>query len=149
MLNSRDKNKNSPGYDNIDGSYETVTEKEILTMPFIFNIILRLDYFLVQWKCAQIIIFYKQQNLKNCVNAYRPISWHSLIWKVYERTLLSHPKLISHAGKLFLIISFDFEDGKTLLNNAINFLHNILGPVKRKEYCSASMLVNLRKVSWV
>jgi len=79
----------APGYDLIDGTIlKNLPRKAIVILTSIFNSMLRLCYFPVQWKYAQIIMIAKPGNPPTEAISYRPISLLPVLSKVFERLLL-------------------------------------------------------------
>ncbi|KAH8394325.1 hypothetical protein KR215_002096, partial [Drosophila sulfurigaster] len=65
-------NKKSPGPDKIDDiTLKTLPLKCIRFLTLVFNAILRLDHFLSQWKCAEIIMILKPNKPEAELSSYR------------------------------------------------------------------------------
>jgi len=79
----------APGYDLIAGTVlKHLPRKAIVLLTSIFNSLLRLCYFPVQWKYAQIIMIAKPGKPPTEASSYRPISLLPIMSKVFERFLL-------------------------------------------------------------
>ena len=65
---SKLNNKKTPGYDKISAKdIKLFPKKAVLYLTLIYNSIMRLQYFPLQWKCAEIVMVpkpNKPQNLK-------------------------------------------------------------------------------------
>ena len=81
--------KKSPGYDLITSEIlRQLPYKGLLLLTEIFNAILRLGHFPVQWKVAEIILIHKPDKPTHLVTSYRPISLLPVPSKLFERILL-------------------------------------------------------------
>ena len=72
--------RKAPGYDLIDSTVlKNLPRKAIVLLTSIFNSMLHLCYFPVQWKYAQIIVIAKPGKPPTEASSYRPISLLQLI----------------------------------------------------------------------
>jgi hypothetical protein len=75
--------KKAPGFDLISGKVlQELSEKCYKLITFIFNAILRTNYFPSIWKVAQIIMILKPGKKPEHVSSYRPISLLPMLSKV-------------------------------------------------------------------
>jgi len=82
-------NHKPPGFDLITGQIlKELARRAVLLLTTIYNSILRLTYFPILWKFAQIIMIHKPGKPPNTVTTYRPISLLPIMSKVFERILL-------------------------------------------------------------
>lgn len=98
------KPNKAPGYDLITGKVlKELPQKAIRYITIIYNAILWLSYFPVQWKIAQIILILKPGKEVEEVTSYRPISLLPVLAKVLEKLILSRikPTIQKKTSKLF------------------------------------------------
>ena len=81
--------RKAPGYDLISGKVlKELPKKAVTLLTILYNSILRLSYYLLLWKFAQIIIVAKPGKPVDDVTSYRPISLLPIPSKVFEKLLL-------------------------------------------------------------
>jgi hypothetical protein len=81
-----------PGYDLIVGEIlKHLHRKALVLLTAIFNSILRLGYYPIQWKFAQIIMILKPGKPET-ETSYKPISLLPIVSKLFERLLLNKIK---------------------------------------------------------
>ena len=74
----------APGYDSVDGTIlKKLPRKAIVLLTSIFNSMIRLCYFPVQWKYAQILMIAKPRKPPPEASSYRPISLLLILSKVF------------------------------------------------------------------
>jgi hypothetical protein len=79
----------APGYDLITGALlKNFPRKAIVLLTTIYNSMLRLCYFPIQWKYAQIIMIAKPGKSPTETISYRPISLLPTLSKVFEQLIL-------------------------------------------------------------
>ena len=79
----------SPGYDLLTSKIrKELPSLGIKCMVFLFNAVLRLHYFSLQWKIAQVVLILKPVQDPQSANSYRPISLLPLLSKVMEIIIL-------------------------------------------------------------
>ena len=89
---SRLRTRKAPGIDHVRPlMLKELSRKGIVLLTYLFNGILRLQYWPEQLKIAEIILIQKTGKNPNDVSSYRPISLLSTISKLLERLLL--PKI--------------------------------------------------------
>ena len=82
------KLKISPGYDLINPKVlKELPSEGICFITYIFNAILRLFYFLVQWKTAQVQLILKRGKPAEVTSSHRPISLLDMLSKILENFL--------------------------------------------------------------
>lgn len=80
----------APGYDLVVGEIlKHLSRKAVVVLTAIFNSILRLGYFPIQWKYAQFIMILKHGKPPTEPSSYRPISLQPIMAKLMERLLLN------------------------------------------------------------
>jgi len=82
-------NHKAPGFDLITGQIlNKLPSRAVLLLTTIYNSILRITYFPILWKFAQIIMIHKPGKPPNRVTSYRPFSLLPIMSKIFERILL-------------------------------------------------------------
>ena len=78
--------RKAPGYDLISGKVlQELSRKAIVLLTTLYNSMLRLSYYPLIWKFAQIIMVPKPGKPAHDVTSYRPISLLPIPSKVFER----------------------------------------------------------------
>jgi hypothetical protein len=82
-------NNKAPGFHSITGLIlRELPRKATVFLTTIYNSMVRLAYFPITWKFAQIIMIYKPGKPSNRVTSHRPISLLPITSKIFERLLL-------------------------------------------------------------
>ena len=139
VIRNEISSKKAPGYDLITGKIlKELPRKGILLITFIFNAILRLEYFPLQWKVAQVIVIPKPGKPLNDVSSYRPISLLPVISKLFERLLLK---------RLQPVLEYSIPDhqfGFRRKHSTIQQVHRLVNVIRQtfeeKKYCSSAFL---------
>jgi hypothetical protein len=85
--------RKAPGYDLIVGDIlKHLPRKALVLLTVIYNSMLRLCYYPIQWKFAQIIVIPKPGKPETEITSYRPISLLPVVSKLFERLLLNKIK---------------------------------------------------------
>jgi hypothetical protein len=79
---------------------KNLPREAIVLLTTIYNGILRLSDFLVQWKYAQIIMIAKPGKSPTETNSYRPISLLPTLSKVFERFILKRLEETVHINDI-------------------------------------------------
>lgn len=134
-------NKKSPGYDKIDSFVlKNLPKKGIVFLALLFNSILRLQHFPIQWKCAEIIMIHKANKPENCVTSYRPISLLSTFSKLFERLFLKRLLPILEENSIIPDHQFGFRHKHGTPEQCHRLVNEISGALEGKKYCSAVFL---------
>ena len=81
--------RKAPGYDFISGKVlKELPKKAIILLTILYNSILRLSYYPLLWKFAQIVMVPKPGKPVGDASSYRPISLLPIPSKVFENLLL-------------------------------------------------------------
>jgi len=81
--------KKTTGFDEISPRIlKELPKKTIILLTYIYNAILRLESFPMQWKKAQVIMLLKPGKPPERATSYRPISLLPNISKLFEKLLL-------------------------------------------------------------
>lgn len=133
--------KKAPGYDLIKGKVlSELPTKATRMITMIFNAILRLSYFPVQWKVAQIILIAKPGKSPEDVSSYRPISLLPILSKLFEKLFLKRLRPIIEAKKLIPDHQFGFRQNHATVEQIHRVANTIGRSLEDKQYCSAAFL---------
>jgi hypothetical protein len=109
--------KKAPGCDLITGKIlKELPQKGLRAITQIFNAILKIEYFLCQWKVGQIIMIAKPGKNPDDVTSYRPISLLPILSKFIEKMLLKRLTLITGESELIHSHQVGFGKDQELLN---------------------------------
>lgn len=115
----------SPGYDLVSGEVlKQRPRKGLLLLTAIFNSVLRIGNFPVQWNVSQIIV--KKGKDLTSSNSYRPISLLSITSKVFDKLLLSRLKPLINENNLTLQYRLGFREKRGTIeqiNRFVNIIH--------------------------
>ena len=137
MLN----NSKSPGCDNIDAkTLKELPMNCIHLITAIFNRCLKLNYFPMQWKCAEIIMIAKPNKPEHLPSSYRPISLLSILSKLFERILLRRMLPILSHQNVIPDHQFGFRSRHGTPEQVHRIVQKILHTFEYKQYCSAVFL---------
>lgn len=93
--------KKAPRYALITaGLLKQLPKKNIVAPTQIFNAIIRIQYYPVQWKFAQIILIHKPEKPAYETSSYRHISSLSTLSKLFEKLILKRLKYILEDNEL-------------------------------------------------
>lgn len=131
----------SPGYNNIDALVaKSLPKKGVIFLTLIFNAILRLQHFPVQWKCAEIILIAKPNKPENKVSSYRPISLLVTFSKIFERIFLRRLLPILENKNIIPEYQFGFRHKHGTPEQCHRIVNVITDALEKKKYCSAVFL---------
>ena len=112
--------RKAPGYDLISGKVlQELPPKAIVLLTTLYNSMLRLSYYPLIWKFAQIIMVPKPGKPAHDVTSYRPISLLPIPSKVFERLLLKRLRSDETYPSSFLITSSVFAPATPLSSKLI------------------------------
>ena len=130
--------KKSPGYD-------LITAKVLKELPtigikfisYIFNAVLRLHHFPVQWKIAQVILILKPGKPPQYPSSYRPISLLPILSKVMEIIILKRMTPIIEQKCIIPDHQFGFRKHHSTIEQ-VNRVYSIArNSIEKGEYCTA------------
>lgn len=131
--------KKSPGYDLITARVlQELNPSAIRLITFLFNAVLRLNYFPDQWKVAQIILINKPGKPSVDVKSYRPISLLPILSKVFEKLLMT--RLIPLVTNKIPNHQFGFRHQHSTVEQVHRIADKIGKDLESKRYCSAVFL---------
>ena len=100
----------APGYDLISGRVlKEIPKKAVTLLTILYNSILRLSYYSLLWKFAQITMVPKPCKPVDDASSYRPISLLPIPSKVFEKLLLKRLRSDVDLSTLLPDYQFGFE----------------------------------------
>jgi hypothetical protein len=131
----------TPGYDLIVGEIlKHLPRKALLLLTVIYNSMLRLCYYSLQWKFAQIIMILKPGKPNTEITSYRPISLLPIISKLFKRLLLIKLKASVPISTLIPNHQFGFREGHATVQQCHRLVHYIVESMEDKKMCTAVFL---------
>lgn len=131
----------APGFDLIVGEIlKNLPRKALVLLTTIYNSILRLCYFPVQWKFAQIIMIVKPGKPPTQSSSYRPISLLPLISKIFERVLLKRVHETVDLDSLIPSHQFGFRQYHSTIHQSHRIVTHIMKSLETKRICTAAFL---------
>lgn len=130
-----------PGYDSVTGKLlKELPRKAEIFIAFIFNAILRLEYFPSRWKQAQIIVIPKPGKPPNEISSFRPISLLPVLSKVFEKLLLKRLHNLLNENEILPDHQFGFRTAHSTIEQLHRVVEIIRQSLENKQYCSAAFL---------
>lgn len=115
-------------------------EKTLRLLTIIYNAALRLNYYPVQRKVAQIILLPKPGKNLEETTSYRPISLLPVISKVFEKLILKRIKPELEENKVIPDHQFGFREQHSTIEQVHRIVRKINNDFEEKRYCSAIFL---------
>lgn len=130
--------KKAPGIDKI-------SNKMLLELPsialriilFIFNAILRLEYYPIEWKTSLVTMIPKPGKDNTKVESYRPISLLSNMSKLFERLLMNILTPAVNQNNSIPDHQFGFRKKHSTIEQVHRLVSVIRNAFEEKKYCSA------------
>lgn len=133
--------RKSPGYDLITGKIlHELPDKAIRVITMIFNAILRLEVFPMQWKMAQIIMIQKPGKPAEEVTSYRPISLLPILSKLFEKLFVIRLNNIINSNNIIPKYQFGFRSQHSTIEQVHRIVSVVRKDLEEKRYCSAAFL---------
>ena len=131
-------NKKSPGYDLITAKIlKELPSIGIKFLTFIFNAVLRLHHFPLQWKIAQVILILKPGKPQQHASSYRPISLLPILSKVMEIIILKRITPIIQQKNIIPDHQFGFRKHHSTIEQ-VNRVYSIArNSIEEGKYCTA------------
>lgn len=134
------KNK-APGYDMITGKIlQELPDKGILLITYIFNAMLRLTYWPLIWKYAEILMIQKPNKPPEEASSYRPISLLPSLSKLFERIFLKRLMQDDFANNIIPDHQFGFRSAHSTIQQVHRVVNVIASTLEEKSHCSAAFL---------
>jgi hypothetical protein len=124
-----------PGYDFItEKIIRQIPRVAIVLLTTIYNSMLRMSYYPIMWKFAQIIMIPKPGKPANEVNSYQPICLLPVTSKLFEKLLLKRIRNNLDLSTVIPDYQFGFREGhSTIQTNTQNCKQNSNKPKKNKN----------------
>ena len=135
------KIKKPPGYNKIDAhTIKLLPPKAVLFLTLIYNSVLRLQHFPLQWKCAEIIMIYKSNKPENLVSSNIPICLLLIFANIFKKVLIK--RLKAYFQKYYIVPDhqFGFRDKHGTPEQCHRVIKVINVSFENKRYCSAVFL---------
>ena len=133
--------RKAPGFDLI--TYEVakhLPRKTLILLTYIFNSIIRLSYFPLQWKFSIIIVIPKPGKPPDIPSSYRPISLLPFFSKVLEKLVLKRISPIINNSKIIPNSQFGFRNRHSTIHQVNRITDTIASALEKKQYCNAVFL---------
>jgi len=131
----------SPGHDLITAEIALkLPDKAIIHLTHIFNAILRISHFPMQWKLATIILFSKLNKPIDNPSSYTPISLLPFFSKLFEKLILTRIYPIIKEKKLIPDTQFGFREHHSTIHQIHHLADTIACSLEKKLYTSAVFL---------
>lgn len=133
--------RKAPGIDRITPKMlKELPRKGIVLITYLFNAILRLQYWPTELKTAEIILIQKPGKNPNNVSSYRPISLLSIIAKLLERLLLQRINTDPSTETWIPSHQFGFRESHSTVQQTHRISHEISKALESKKYCTSVFL---------
>jgi hypothetical protein len=131
----------APGHDLIVGEIlKHLPRKAIILLTILYNRMLHLSYFPIQWKFAEIIMIAKPGKPPTEAASYRPISLLPLLSKIFERLLQKRIKEKLNLDNLTPIHQFGFRENHSTIQQCHRIVNIIRDGLENKRICAAVFL---------
>jgi len=133
--------RKTPGYDLISGKVlKELPKKAVTLLTILYNSILRLSYYPLLWKFAQIIMVPKDGKPVDDVTSYRPIDLLPIPSKVFEKFLLKRLRKDLDLSALLPDYQFCFKAGHSTIHQTHRIVHEIAKVLEGQQLCAAVFL---------
>lgn len=130
--------KKAPGIDGITNKMlKELPRTALRIMLFIFNAILRLEYFPTNWKIASVKMIPKPGKDHTKAESYRPISLLPTVSKLFEKLLMSKLSPIIAERRCIPDHQFGFRRQHSTIQQTHRLVQVIRNAFEKKLFCSA------------
>jgi hypothetical protein len=131
----------APGFDLITGKIlKELPRRAVILLTIIYNSILRLGHFPLQWKYAQVIMIVKPGKPPHLATAYRPISLLPLLSKIFERLLITRIIEVQPPAEMLPLHQFGFREGHSTIQQCHRLVNHIKESLETKKVCASVFL---------
>jgi hypothetical protein len=131
----------APGHDLITGEIlKHLPRKAILLLTTLYNRMLHLSFFPIQWKFAQIITIAKPGKPPTEAASYRPVSLLPILSKIFKRMLRKRINEIINSDNLIPMHQFGSRKGHSTTQQCHRIVHTIRDGLENKKICVAVFL---------
>jgi hypothetical protein len=106
--------------------------KDIVHLTIISNAIIRMGYFSVQWKVAQIIMIPKPGKSLEEASSYRPISRLPIMSNIFEKAMLKRLRPILQENRILSDHQFGFRQKHSTIEQVHRNTEIIQGTLEKK-----------------
>ena len=133
--------RKAPGYDLIAGKVlQELPPAAVGLLTTIYNSILRLSYYPLLWKFAQIVMLPKPGKPPYDVASYRPISLLPIASKVFEKLLLKRLRSDVEISHVIPSYQFGFRTGHSPIQQAHRVVNETVTSLEERALCTAVFL---------
>jgi hypothetical protein len=133
--------RKSPGYDLIDANIlKSLPAAGIKLILYIFNAILRICHFPIQWKFSIVVMFNKPGKSFQHPSSYRPISLLPVLSKVFERLFLQRITNYVEQGHCIPSHQFGFRRSHSTIQQLHRVVDFIADGFERRQYAMGVFL---------
>lgn len=131
----------APGHDLIVGEVlKHLPKKAIVLLTSVYNSMLRLCHYPVQWKLARVIMIAKPGKPPNEPTSYRPISLLPLMSKTFDRLFLNRIKEMVNLNEIIPQHQFGFRQNHSTIQQCHRIVSTIKESLEEKKMCAAVFL---------
>ena len=116
------------------------SRKGVVAITQIYNTILRVKHFPIQWKFAAIILIQKPGKLPKEVTSCRPISLLPILSKLFKRLLLNRLKSILTEKRIISQHQFRFRKQHSTIEQVHHIVSVIEESFEKRMVCSAAFI---------
>jgi hypothetical protein len=132
-------NHQAPGFDLITGQIlKELPSRAVPLLTTIYNSMLRITYFPILWKFAQIIMNHKPGKPPNRVTSYRPISLLPIMSKIFERILVKIIQMDEDTSTKIPTHQFGFRENHSTEQQFHRIVNEILKSLEEKKLCTVA-----------
>lgn len=133
--------RKAPGYDLITAEVlQHLPPKALVFLTTLYNSILRITHFPIQWKHSQIVMILKPNKPTQSPSSYRPISLLPLCSKIFEKLLFKRLIPIINENNIIPDHQFGFRESHSTTQQLHRVTDYIASALERKMYVSAASL---------
>jgi hypothetical protein len=138
---SKCNNHKAPGFDLITAQIlKQLPREATVLLTAIYNSMLHLAYFPVQWKFAQLIMIPKPGKPPHSVTSYRPISLLPLLSKIFEKLFLQRLRVYTDLNDKLPNHQFGFREKHSTTHQSHRLVNEIYKSLEEKSLCTAAFL---------
>lgn len=130
--------KKSPGPDKITAKMiKELPDKAQYYILYIFNAMLRIEYFPNSWKNSEIKMVPKPGKDPTQITSYRPISLLSILSKLFEKSLMHYLNPVIASQNLIPHHQFGFRKKHSTIEQIHRIVTLIRSTFEQKQYCTS------------
>jgi hypothetical protein len=127
--------RKSPGYDLITAEVlQQLPRKGLVFLTYLFNSIIRIGYFPIQWKFSVIKMIHKLEKPPDRADSYRPISLLPVCSKLMEKLILR--RIMPYVKEVIPSTQFGFQQNHSTVHQLHRITDFLASSLERKHYAS-------------